>query len=87
MRRKTARYELPIPGHAWTRGAGHPAGIFHLEGRCHFAALSSPAEADLVSRGAFRFATVRFDAGPAAGADGAPLQPVRLAALPLPSTN
>jgi hypothetical protein len=61
IRREKAEYELPVEGVRWTRGAGHPAGLFFLEGRCHLVALGSPAEEVLVERGAIHFASVRFD--------------------------
>lgn len=64
MRSKRPQYELPIAGSAWTRGAGHPAGIYFLEGRCHVAAWSSAAEQDLVARGALRIADLHFDPDP-----------------------
>jgi hypothetical protein len=55
-------YELPIEGVAWTRGSGHPAGIYLHQGRVHFAALGSPAAEALDERGALHVANVRFDA-------------------------
>lgn len=61
MRKKRPEYELPIPGPAWTRGAGHPAAVYYLAGSCHFVAASSPGEDELVGRGGIRIATVRFD--------------------------
>jgi hypothetical protein len=57
-------YELPIAGVAWTRGAGHPAGVYLLRGRCYFVALDSPAERVLVEKGALHMASVRFDPDP-----------------------
>lgn len=61
IRREKAEYELPVEGVRWTRGAGHPAGLFLLDGRCHMVALGSPAEEVLVERGAIHFASVTFD--------------------------
>jgi hypothetical protein len=61
IRREKAEYELPVEGVAWTRGAGHPAGIYLLDGRCHFVAIGSPAEALLSERGAVHVANVAFD--------------------------
>ncbi len=73
IRREDPEYEIPIDGVAWTRGSGHPAGMFLLEGRCHLVALGSPAEELLVERGAIHFASVTF--GPPAAT---PLRAVRL---------
>ncbi len=64
MKYEKPEYELPIPGVAWTRGAGHPAGVFLLDGRCYFVALDSPAERVLVEGGALHMANVRFDPEP-----------------------
>ncbi|CAN5792449.1 hypothetical protein BH23GEM6_BH23GEM6_01700 [soil metagenome] len=61
MKYETAEYELPVEGVAWTRGAGHPAAVYLLAGRCHFVAGGSPAEEVLVVRGALHMANVRFD--------------------------
>jgi len=61
MKYEKAEYEIPIDGVAWTRGAGHPAGVYLLAGRCYFVAVGSPAEDVLVDRGALHMATVRFD--------------------------
>jgi hypothetical protein len=64
MKYEQPDYELPIAGVAWTRGAGHPAGVYLLRGRCYFVALDSPAERVLVEGGALHMASVRFDPEP-----------------------
>jgi hypothetical protein len=64
MKPDKAEYELPIAGVAWTRGSGHPAGVYLLDGRCYFVALDSPAERVLVEGGALHMANVRFDPEP-----------------------
>ena len=62
---------VPVPGLAWTKGAGHPAGFYLLEGELHLAAHGSPAESWLLESGALHVANVRFDRDPAeAGHDG-----------------
>lgn len=69
-------YEFPIPGPAWTRGTGMVAGVFLLEGRCHVAAEESPAERDLLERGALRVAILHFGSDPREGSR--PGQSVRI---------
>jgi hypothetical protein len=77
MKHKPTHYEFPIAGAAWTKGAGHPAGIYHLDGRIHFAAHQSPAEAALRERGALLVASVRFDRDPLEAAHpGHPVRPL-----------
>lgn len=61
MKRKKPQYEFPVAGVAWTKGAGTPAGVFFLDGRCHLVAESSPAQDELLAQGALHIATVRFD--------------------------
>lgn len=61
MEYRKPSYEYPIEGVAWTRGSGHPAGVYLYAGRFHFAALGSPAQEELTARGALYVATVRFD--------------------------
>ena len=56
------RYLFPTEGIAWTRGLGQPAGVYLMGDRVHVAAYGSPAEADLVARGAVHMAALRFDA-------------------------
>jgi hypothetical protein len=77
IRREKPEYELPIDGVAWTRGSGHPAGMFLLGGRCHLVALGSPAEELLVERGAIHFASVTFEPPPMATSEPRPLRLVR----------
>jgi hypothetical protein len=48
----------------WTAGAGRPAGIFWLGGRCVMAAHESAAEDRLFELGAVLVGTLRFDADP-----------------------
>lgn len=48
----------------WTAGVGRPAGVYWLDGRTVIAAHQSPAEENLVGRGAVLVATLRFDADP-----------------------
>lgn len=69
-------YEFPIPGPAWTRGTGMVAGVFLLEGRCHVVAQESPAERDLLERGALQVAILHFGSDPREGSRAG--QPVRV---------
>lgn len=64
LKSEKPEYEIPVEGVAWTRGAGHPAGVFLLDGRCYFVARGSPAEEVLADRGALHVANVKFDAEP-----------------------
>ena len=48
----------------WTAGAGQPAGIFWLAGRCVMAALGTAAEDRLLDLGAIPVAILRFDRDP-----------------------
>lgn len=48
----------------WTAGAGQPAGIFWLGGRCVLAAHGSAAEERLLGVGAVLVATLRFEPDP-----------------------
>ena len=48
----------------WTDGAGRPAGIFWLGGRCVMAAHDTEAEEHLLGLGAVLVGTLRFDADP-----------------------
>jgi hypothetical protein len=48
----------------WTAGAGQPAGIFWLAGRCVMAAHGTAAEDRLLDQGAIPVATLRFDPDP-----------------------
>lgn len=90
MKRKRPQYEFPVAGQAWTRGAGTPAGVFFLDGDCHIVAERSPAVAELLDRGAFQIATVRFD-GPGVETTfpGRPVRtlPVHLSMPPLPAPH
>ena len=48
----------------WTAGAGQPAGIFWLGGRCVMATHGTAAEERLLDLGAVPVATLRFDDDP-----------------------
>jgi len=83
-------YEYPIHGVARSKGTLDSAGVFYLEGACHFAVPRTAAAEELLERGALLIATVRFDAG----SDPAPheVRPLplhdlvrRLAAAPAPN--
>lgn len=58
--RKPGHY-LPARDIDWTAGAGQPAGVFWLDGRCVMAAHGTAAEAHLLEAGAIAVATLRFD--------------------------
>lgn len=77
MKPKSFKYEFPLPADAWTKGAGHPAGIYLLEGEVHVAAHQSGAERRLLESGALLVANLRFDRDPLeAGHPGRPVRPV-----------
>ena len=67
MEYRPPKYLFPIPGTAWSQGVGQPAGVFYLDGRCHFATHDSPAAERLLEQGALLIGRVRFDAEPSEG--------------------
>lgn len=56
-------YEEPTI--AWRPGGLPRAGVYLLDGRTHVVAQRSPAERDLLERGAFPVAVLSFDGSPA----------------------
>lgn len=67
MKIDSPKYVLPAPDYAWAGSARHGAGIFFLDGRTHVAPHRSPAERDLLDRGALHLASLRFDPDPREG--------------------
>lgn len=61
MDQDSPRHYLPARDIDWTGGAGQPAGIYWLDGRCRMAAHGTPAEANLLAAGAIHIATLRFE--------------------------
>jgi hypothetical protein len=61
MKRDKPESELPIAGSAWSTRVELGAGIYFLDGRTHVAGHHSPAERELVERGALLIASLRFD--------------------------
>jgi len=62
---ESPKYHIPRAARAWNEGLEqNGAGVFYLEGSCHFAARHSAAEQRLLECGALLIGTVRFDAAP-----------------------
>jgi hypothetical protein len=62
---ESPKYHIPRAARAWNEGVErHGAGIFFLDGACHFAARRSTAEQELLERGALLIGSVRFDTAP-----------------------
>lgn len=80
MQSQRSHYEDPHLAVAWAPGGLPRARMYLLEGRTHVVAQQSPAEQQLVERGAFPVADLTFDA-PVQQGPGATVRPIDVRAV------
>lgn len=64
MKPDSPEYEFPVVGTFWAKSVELGAGVFFLDDRTYVAGHGSPAERQLLERGALRIATLCFDPDP-----------------------